>query len=483
MTTTLPHHGDTETAPLHRALGLRDLVLFYIASIVSLSSLAQVAQFGFASITLFALAIVTFLIPSGLVVAELHARMPEEGGLYRWTRAAFGETHGFLAAWSYWIANIVWLPTVVLLVSVSVLYVFGPDALPLGESALYNATTCLAILWAVTGLNLVGMERAKWIQNVGGAASWGVVLLLLVVAALYGGEFGSAHALTAGAFVPDLTDSATLGYFAVVAFCFGGLELAPILAGEIAAPRRTVPRAIVIASACVGVIYVVGTLALVVALPEGEIGVIDGVAQAFAAVDTALGIPGLDALGAGLVALSTLGLFGAWLTGTARIPFVIGLAHYFPDAFAKVHPVHGSPWVSLLVQATLLTAMLLMAVAGSTVEEAFLVLLDMSIILYFVPFLYLFAAFARLMLVAPPGDGLVRFFERGRGAVLLVAGAGFATTLLATIVSSVPTKDVEDPDVFVLKVVGGAAVLLGLGLVVFARGRRAALQRARYDAT
>jgi hypothetical protein len=86
------------------------------------------------------------------------------------------------------------------------------------------------------------------------------------------------------------------------------------------------------------------------------------------------------------------------------------------------------------------------------------------------------------MLSAPPGEGLVRIFERGRGAVLGVAGAGFATTLLATIVSSVPTKDVADPDLFVLKVVGGAGALLGLGLAVFAHGRRAAIRRANGDA-
>ncbi|MEE4299174.1 MAG: APC family permease [Pseudomonadales bacterium] len=460
-------------APLRRALNLRDLVFFYIACIVSLSSLAQVAQFGFASIPLFLLAVVTFLIPSGLMVAELNARMPQEGGLYLWTRTAFGDLHGFVAAWSYWIANIVWLPTVALLVSTSVLYMFGQEALALGDDAVYNATVCLAVLWGITGLNYIGMERAKWVQNVGGAASWATVIVLAIAAAVHVWRFGSAQPVSAAALLPDFGDASLIGYFAVVAFCFGGLELAPIMAGEIETPRRTVPRAILISSICVGLIYVIGTVALIVALPEGEIGVIEGVAQAFFAMDEALGIEGLAFLGAGLVAISTLGLFGAWLTGTARIPFVIGIAHYFPDAFAKVHPVHGSPWVALLLQAGLVTVMLLMAVAGSTVEEAFLVLLDMSIILYFIPFLYMFPAFARIMWSDPPGDGLFRFFARGRIALLSVTGAGFLTTLVSTIVSAVPTKDVANPELFVLKVVGGAALLIGAGLAIFFRERAA----------
>ena len=459
-------------APLHRALNLRDLVFFYIACIVSLSSLAQVAQFGFASIPLFLLAIVTFLIPSGLMVAELNARMPEEGGLYLWTRSAFGDLHGFVAAWSYWIANIVWLPTVALLVSTSALYLAGESALALADSGLYNALVCLAVVWAITGLNYLGMERAKWVQNVGGAASWAAVVVLAVAAVLYVARFGSAQPFTTASLLPDLTDTSLLGYFAVVAFCFGGLELAPIMAGEISAPRRTVPRAILISSVCVGLIYMIGTVALIVALPAGEIGVIEGVAQAFFAMEQALALPGLAAVGAGLVAVATLGLFGAWLTGTARIPFVIGIAHYFPEAFAKVHPVHGSPWVALLLQAGLLTVMLLMAVAGSTVEEAFLVLLDMSIILYFIPFLYMFPAFAKLMWSDPPGEGLFAFFARGRAAVIAVTGAGFLTTFVSTVVSAVPTKDVANPEVFVLKVVGGAVLLIGLGLAIFYRERR-----------
>ena len=79
---------------LHRALGLRDLVLLNISCIVGLSSLSQVAQFGFGSIALYLLAAIIFLVPSALVVAELNARMPEEGGFYLWTRTAFGDLHG-----------------------------------------------------------------------------------------------------------------------------------------------------------------------------------------------------------------------------------------------------------------------------------------------------------------------------------------------------------------------------------------------------
>ena len=109
----LAKNDGPEKPRLHRALNLRDLVALNVACIVSLSSLAQVAQFGFGSLSLYLLAIALFLIPSGLMAAELNARMPEEGGFYLWTRRAFGDWHGYVAAWSYWLSNIVWLPTAI----------------------------------------------------------------------------------------------------------------------------------------------------------------------------------------------------------------------------------------------------------------------------------------------------------------------------------------------------------------------------------
>ncbi len=151
---------NTTEPRLQRALNLRDLVLLNIASIVGLSSLAQVAQFGFASLPLYVLAILVFLIPSGLMVAELNARMPEQGGFYLWTRTAFGDWHGYVAAWTYWLSSIVWLPTVILLVSISCLYALGDTWLGLVDNPWYNGAVCVGLLWLTTVLNILGMARA-----------------------------------------------------------------------------------------------------------------------------------------------------------------------------------------------------------------------------------------------------------------------------------------------------------------------------------
>jgi amino acid transporter len=452
---------------LRRALGLRDLVLLNVACIVGLSNLAQVAQFGWGSLSLYALAALVFLVPSGVAVAELNARMPEEGGFYRWVRTAFGEGHGYVAAWTYWLSTIVYLPGVVVLVAVSALYTFGERHLGLAEDPAYTSAACIALVWIVTGLNLLGVHRAKWIQNVGAAATGGAVLLLIVVAAVQVSRTGSAHAVTPAAFVPDLADFDVLPFFAMLAFGFGGLELAPVMAGEVVEPRRTLPRALWIAAALVCAIYMLGTGALIAAVPEGEVDVVSGVVQALHELGGALGAPLVGVAGAVLVALGTLGLFGAWLTGAARVPFVIGLDHYLPEVFGRVHPRTGAPWVALVVQAVVLTGLLVASSAGATVKEAYLVLLDMSIILYFVPFLYIFAALVSHVRRDTGGAGTFPWLRSRPGLVWLVAGSGFGITALSAVLSAVPSGEVESGGMFVSKVLGGAVLLTGVGMVFY----------------
>ena len=468
---------NTSNPKLHKALRLKDLVLLNISCIVGLSSLAQVAQFGFGSMSLYVLAILTFLIPSGLMVTELNSRMPEEGGFYLWTSKAFGDLHGYIAAWCYWISNIVWLPTVMMLVSISCLYILGDEALELADNVWYNTLVCLGVLWLVTVLNVIGMERAKWIQNIGGIAVWICILVLLIVGSIFVAQFGSVQVFSVEKLVPDVTDLSLLPYFAIVAFCFGGLELDPVLAGEIQDPERNIPRAIVITSVIIGLLYILGTLMLIFTIPEGEVGIREGVAQAFSHVGIALEIPAIGTIGAILVALGTLGLFGAWMTGTARVPFVVGLDHYLPDAFGKIHPSWGSPYVALLVQGGILTCLFLFSILGTTVKEAFLILLDMSIILYFIPFMYMFASLVWHLKQNTGGRGIIPFFQQSKFkqsklAIWLVTILGFGTTLFSAIISAVPTKDIEHKELFVIKVVGGATVLIAIGLVVYFMERR-----------
>src|SRR5262249_31366871 len=129
----------------------------------------------------------------------------------------------------------------------------------------------------------------------------------------------------------------------------------------------------------------------------GEINIVSGFLQATAAgarmISPALWW--LAPLSAAAYTIGNIGGVGAWLTGPARVAFTIGLDRYFPPAFGRVHPKWKKPYLAVPVQAALATLFLLISVLGkgTTVEKAYLILLDTQLLIYFIPYCYLFISF------------------------------------------------------------------------------------------
>jgi amino acid transporter len=464
--------AERDAAPqLRRTLGTLDLVLMSIAAIISFRWLSIAAQIGPSSLTLWLLGMLTFFVPSALAVLELSSRLPGEGGIYLWCKAAFGELHAFIVGWCYWISNLVFFPSLLLFIAGVFLYVRGGSWLGLAGSLRFNAAVCLGVLWFATLLNMLGLNRAKWLQNVGGIATWVAGALILGGGALAWHELGSATSFTPAALLPDFTSLPTLASFAAMALAYVGLELGPILGGEIQNPRRTIARAVLVACLIVPILYLVGTAALLIALPPVEINLISGIPQSLAAVGSRLGLPAFGAATAALVALSQVGTLGAWVAGTARLPFLFGLDRYLPRRLGALHPRFGSPYIALFTQGVITTLILLAALSGSAIHEAFLVLIDMSIVLGFIPLIYMFAALPLLRARSggAPAEGSP--IPRGSWCCWLISACGIIVTLLGAVVAMIPPTQSANPALVALKVVGGSGALIGIGLAFFFRDR------------
>ena len=457
---------------LRRVLGTWDLVLLNIAAIVGLRWLSTAAQIGPSSLVMWVLGLSFFLIPLALAVLELSSRVPGEGGLYLWTKAAFGDMHGFIAGWTYWISNLVFLPSVLLFSAGIFLHVGGDNWLANSGNGTYNAVYALLVLWSATGLGVLGMERAKWLQNIGGIATWTAAALILGAGAWAGFKFGPATAFTAASLMPDFGQLATYSTLATVALAFAGLELGPVLGGEMRDARRQIPRATLISCIVITAIYICGTASLLIALPTAMIDVIGGIPQALAAVGERLELPYFGQLTAFLITLSTIGAVSAWISGTSRMPFVVGVDRYLPAALARLHPTHGTPYVSLLVQGVLASLILLASLSGSSIHEAFVILIDMTAILSMLPLLYIMAAYPILRRRAAGRNEGVTLTPGGSIVCWLAGSIGFATTLVAILTSMIPPGGNQNPALFLLKVVGGSALLIGIGLIFYLKGHR-----------
>ncbi|MFB3828371.1 MAG: APC family permease [Bryobacteraceae bacterium] len=424
------HHG------LRRTLGLRDLVLFNIAAVIGIRWLAAAAHAGPGSVTLWALAAALFFVPSALAVAALSARHPDEGGIYVWTRHAFGDWHGFLCGWCYWLSNLFYFPNL-LLAGVGM----AGYALGLEENKAYAIGVSLAILWVALLTNLAGLAVGKWTSNIGAAATYsgGALIIAAGVAAWYGSGSATPLSLAPG------WDFGKLNFWSQIAFAFGGLELGAILGGEIRNPGRTVPRAAGIAGAAIAAFYILGTLAMLTLLPPDEISIINGLAQAASAAGTRFGAPWFGALLVGMVLAGVAGQLGAWIGGSARLPFVIGIDRYLPPLFTNLR-------VNLLLQGAACTLFLLALQAGETLRISYQLLVDMTVITYFIPFLYLFGA----------------SWRAGRR---LSAASGLAVTALALAVSLAP-PDGAAALAFELKLAGGCLMVIAAGRMVFQTARK-----------
>lgn len=454
-------------------MGLRDLVLFNIVAVLSLRWFATAAAAGPSSLTLWVLAGLLFFLPQGLAVSDLAARHPEEGGVYAWTKRAFGEGHGFLCGWCYWVNNILYYPNLLMSTAVIGTYVIGRGGSGMESDWHYVLPATLAALWLATALNIVGLRTGRWLQNVGAIGTYlpGALIVLFGLYAAFNLE--PATPITPRALVPDLGNLTALNLWASIAFAFAGLELSAVLGDEVREPRRTLPRSIYLSAPLIAFLYIAGTTSVLLLVPTGEVNIVSGFMQALAvgAGDAGMGIAWITAVAAGLYVIGNIGGVGAWLTGPARIAFVIGLDRYFPPAFGRVHPRWQTPYVAILTQAVLATAFLLLVVLGrgTTVEKAYLIVLDTMLLVYFIPYIYLFICY--LMVRRKPESG-AGGTPRSRPMAMLVGVSGLALTLFAMLVATVPPSDTPDPWMFRLKVIGGAAGFVLLGGVLYWRGRR-----------
>src|SRR6267143_648326 len=171
-----------EPAPqLERALTLRDLVLFNLVAVIGIGWVATAAKAGPSGLTLWVLAAILFFLPQGLAVIQLSSSFPAEGGIYVWTRKEFGEGHGFLCGWCYWINNVLFYPTLLLAAAVTATYVISQGQSGLAENWICVLPFTLIALALAVVLNIVGVDTGKWLQNAGGISVFlpGILLILL----------------------------------------------------------------------------------------------------------------------------------------------------------------------------------------------------------------------------------------------------------------------------------------------------------------
>jgi glutamate:GABA antiporter len=457
-----------------RVMGFRDLLLFYVVTGISLRWIATAAAAGPSSIVIWIGAWLAFYTPLALSVIELSSRYPNEGGLYVWSKRAFGDFSGFMAAWTYWTSNLPYFPAVLYFAASNVLFIRQAQWKGLSANPTFYIVFALVTLSGATLLNVVGLDVGKWLHNVGALAMWIPVAIIVGMGLLAYHRFGSATTFSVHTMTPSLRLNDII-FWSVLTFAFGGCETASFMSEEIKNARRTIPLALFFAGLSVSFCYIIGTVAVLLALPSSEVSGLQGLVQAIAKTSDRINLPGVLPLAAFLIALSNIGASGAYLAAVARLPFVAGIDHYLPPAFGKLHSRWGTPWVALVLQALIGALFIFLGQAGTSVKGAYDVLVSMGVITYFIPYLYLFASMFKLQ-QEPAGPDVIRV-PGGKPAAYALAILGFSTTLFTIGLSVLPPPDEPNKSLAVLKIVGGCGALLLVGVWLYQSGKRRTLRR------
>jgi glutamate:GABA antiporter len=466
-----PSSGDPKKQ-LRRVLGFWDVLLFNIATVLGPRWIAAAGHNGTSSISLWILAALLFFVPTAFVITELSTRFPHEGGLYVWAKEAFGDFHGFVAGWTYWIYTVYYFPGLLLASASMAAYIGGPSHANLGQNRAFLVIGAVLLLFIAVFFNIIGLNIGKWLQNAGGAATYIPLVVLVCIGAWIWHLHGSATHFTLANMMPTW-NMATVNFWPQIAFAFTGLELVSAMSEEMKDPHRTLPRAIWGAGISIALIYIVGTFAVLALVSPGQVDPLNGVFQSITTGSTLVKLGFVGILAALLVTVGNAGGVGSTVAGIARVPFVVGIDRYLPKAFGKIHPKWRTPYISILVQAALSCIVLLLAQIQATAITAYQIVVDAGIILYFIPFLYMYAAVIKLAYrkdrAASPNVVLI---PGGKIGVWIAGSLGFLVMLLGIALSFIPPGEEANKLAFLIKLVGGTTATIAIGLFLYWRGAR-----------
>jgi amino acid transporter len=309
---------------------------------------------------------------------------------------------------------------------------------------------------------MIGLRIGKWVQNIGGISTWIPGIIVIALGAAYFVTRGSATPFHMEALIPKLNLD-TWTFWSYICFAFAGFELVTLMGGEIKDYERNIPRSIVVGGIIATVMYVVGTIALIVSLPSEKISLISGVLQAIGEQGRVFHIPLMVNVLAILLIFGQCGAVGAWMSGSGRVLYSVGVDRYLPSVFSRIHPRWSTPHISILIQGIVCTLFMIISAAGATAREYWQQLLSATVIVYFIPYLYLFIAYFNFM----QRKQMPRTFAGYASCVL-----GFFATAVSIVISVYPPEP-SGQFLYVSKIIGGTLITIAIPIFLYYRARKA----------
>jgi amino acid transporter len=356
------------TSSSTRTLGSFAIAMISISAILSLRGLPMMASVGLQSLFFYGLAALCFLIPSALVCAELATSLPINGGVYTWTRTAFGGKVGFLAMWMEWINNVIAFPTTLSSIVATIAYIGFPQ---LAQNKFYLFSVMMLVYWGCTFFNMLGIKTTSRLNILGalfGTILPGSFIIILGVAWILLGH-PIQFSLTPKAIVPPF-EVGSLVFFLGVLSAYAGMQITAFHAQDVRNPKRTYPRAMLLATILIFIISVMAAMSIAFVVPSEQINLLNGLIESFSVFFQAFHISWFTPILAALIAFGGIASMSAWLIGPARGMREMAVDGEFPQVFAKLNRF-GMPSNILLLQGVIGTLLACVFLFMPSLKSAF----------------------------------------------------------------------------------------------------------------
>jgi glutamate:GABA antiporter len=393
------------------------LAMMTVGSVGYLGSAPALAVFGLASVLLYVVPAIVFLLPVSLVAAELASGW--QGGVYNWVSEGISAPMGLLAVWCEFAQTIFYYPALLAYVAGTLAYVVDPG---LAGNGVYNAVVIIVLFWGGVLVSSRGVGLVADLSSGGtllGTLLPGAILVIFGIAYLLQGNH-SAAPMTAEHLLPQWSGLASIVLIVNSFFTYAGIEVTAVHVDELRNPGREYPRSIFLAMGLVLAVFILPTLAISWVVPSQQISFTAGVMQAFDGLFRHFGLGFLVPLIAIALAVGALAGMLAWLDGPSEGLLRIGREQGFlPPFFQKVND-RGIEVRILSTQGAVITVIALLYAFIPSVSHAYWIFAVMATQVYLVMYVLMFFAAVRLRRSQP---GHARGYRAPVLGLLCVVGA------------------------------------------------------------
>lgn len=422
-----------------KSLGLFALTMMIVGAIDSIRNMPATALFGTSLVFFFVAATLFFLIPTGLISAELSSTLPEHNGIHDWVKSALGDEFAFIVIWLQWINTMVWYPTILSFIAGILAFLINPA---LASNRLYLVSVILIVFWSLTLLNLRGLDVSVRFSST--CAVIGMVIPLVIIifmAALWPltGHQIQIH-FTAMNMIPHFSHGQSWISLTAIITSFLGMELATVHVKNIKNARHLIPKALVFAVIFIMVTMLLGALSIAFVVPANQINLVSGIMQAFAAFFMAYHLQHLLPVLGLMILVGSLGGMINWMISPAKGLLLAGKNGYLPKQLCQLNAA-GVPQSILILQGILVSLVCVAFIVMPSVNGSYWLLTDLSTQLYLMMYLLMFlAAIVLRAKVIKVQSGV--FSLRSRGLSIMVSLMGLIGCFIALVVGFIPPGNI-----------------------------------------